>query len=178
MRIVGDRQGDAGVAPAVLSPQAESSPFRFTDVAAGSGIDFVHFSGTTSEKYFPTANGSGAAIFDYDGDGRLDLYFATATLLPLGAARNAPNRLYRNLGEGRFRDVTEGSGLGYAGFCHGFVASDIDNDGDVDVFLCNYGRDALFLNNGDGTFRDISAAAAGIDRPGWSSRAMRSARLR
>ena len=64
--------------------------------------------------------------------------------------------------------MTEASGLGFAGFCHGIVVGDIDNDGDPDVFLCNYGPNVLYLNNGDGTFRDISKSA-GIDRPGWSS---------
>ena len=113
----------------------------------------------TEEKHFPTANGSGVAIFDYDGDGRLDLYFATCTLLPLGTADTGPNRLYRNLGGNQFEDVTEASGLGFAGFCHGIIVGDIDNDGDPDVFLCNYGPNVLFLNNGDGTFTDISQAA-------------------
>ena len=64
--------------------------------------------------------------------------------------------------------MTSESGLGYAGFCHGIVVGDIDNDGDQDVFLCNYGSNVLYLNNGDGTFADISRHA-GIDRPGWSS---------
>ncbi len=167
-RVLGDRQGLVAEEPAVLSEQAEPSPFRFAEIARDAGIDFVHFSGTTAEKYFPTANGSGVAMFDYDGDGRLDLYFATATLLPLGTARKGPNRLFKNLGDNRFRDVTESAGLGFAGFCHGIVVGDIDNDGDPDVFLCNYGPNVLFLNNGDGTFRDISKSA-GIDRPNWSS---------
>jgi hypothetical protein len=144
------------------------SPFRFTEIAQQAGIDFVHFSGMTGAKHFPTANGSGVAIFDYDNDGRLDLYFATGTLLPLGNARKGPNRLYRNLGDGRFEDVTEKSGLGFAGYCHGIAVGDIDNDGDPDVFLCNYGPNRLLLNRGDGTFADISAAAE-IDRSGWSS---------
>ena len=85
-----------------------------------------------------------------------------------GPRHTGPNRLYKNLGDGRFRDVTESSGLGFRGFCHGIIAGDIDNDGDPDVFLCNYGPNVLYLNNGDGTFRDISHAA-GIDRPNWSS---------
>ncbi len=151
-----------------LTRQDETSPFRFTDITQEAGIDFVHFSGMTPEKHFPTANGSGVAIFDYDGDGRMDLYFATATLLPLGTAVKGPNRLYRNLGGGKFQDVTEKSGLGFRGFCHGIIAGDIDNDGDQDVFLCNYGRDVLYLNNGDGTFKDISKEA-GVDSPTWSS---------
>ena len=110
----------------------------------------------TREKHFPTANGSGVAIFDYDGDGRMDLYFATCTLLPLGSAQKGPNRLYRNQGDGTFRDATEAAGLGFAGFCHGIVVGDIDNDGDPDVFLCNYGPNVLYRNEGHGRFVDIS----------------------
>ena len=166
--IVGDRE--AGAAPLVARApvKQEPSPFRFTDVAKSAGIDFVHFSGMTSAKHFPTANGSGVAFLDYDNDGKLDLYYANATLFPLGSAHKGPNRLYRNLGDGKFADVTESSGLVFEGFCHGIIVGDVDNDGDADVFLCNYGANALFLNNGDGTFQDISKKA-GIDRPGWSS---------
>ena len=122
----------------------------------------------TDEKHFPTANGSGVAVFDFDNDGLLDIYFATCTLLPLGTAEKGPNRLYKNLGGNHFKDVTESSGLGYRGFCHGIIAGDIDNDGDQDVFLCNYGSNVLYLNNGNGTFKDISKPA-GIDAPNWSS---------
>jgi hypothetical protein len=157
-----------GLADLTSSLSGDPSPFRFTDIREGSGVDFVHFSGTTDEKHFPTGNGSGVALLDSGGDGYLDLCFATGTLLPLGTARTGPNRLYRGLGGGRYRDVTAESGLAFAGFCHGIIAGDIDNDGDPDVFLCNYGPNALFLNNGDGTFRDISRSA-GIDRPAWSS---------
>ncbi len=152
----------------VLSKQTESSPFRFAEIAREAGIDFVHFSGMTEEKHFPTANGSGVAVFDYDNDGLLDIYFATATLLPLGTAEKGPNRLYKNLGGNHFKDVTTASGLGYRGFCHGIITGDIDNDGDQDVFLCNYGSNALYLNNGNGTFKDVSKQA-GIDAPNWSS---------
>jgi enediyne biosynthesis protein E4 len=147
-------------------PQSPS-PFRFAEIAHPAGIDFVHFSGMTEERYAPTANGSGVAIFDYDNDGKLDLYFATGTLLPLGSRRSGTNRLYKNLGENHFRDVTEESGLGFAGYCHGIVAGDIDNDGDQDVFLCNYGPNVLFLNNGKGSFKDISKDA-GIIGSHWS----------
>jgi hypothetical protein len=148
-------------------PQAPS-PFRFTEIARQAGIDFIHFSGTTQDKHFPTANGSGVAMFDYNNDGKLDLYFATGTLLPLGTAQNGPNRLYRNLGDGRFEDVTEAAGVGFAGYCHGIVVGDIDNDGDQDLFLCNYGPNVLFLNNGDGTFTDITKVA-GVGGFNWSS---------
>jgi enediyne biosynthesis protein E4 len=153
------------VAPAT---DGEAGPFRFVDICPGSGVDFVHVSGMTAEKLFPTANGSGVAIFDYDGDGKLDLYFATGNSLPLKAVPAASNRLYKNLGGGKFRDETERSGLGFRGYCHGITIGDIDNDGDHDVFLANYGGDALFVNNGNGTFTEVGKAS-GITVAGtWS----------
>ncbi len=166
--VVDDRL--SGLSEVSIKPPApqDPSPFRFAEIAQKAGIDFKHFSGMTVDKHFPTANGSGAAFFDYDNDGKLDVYFATATLLPVGTAQKGPNRLYKNMGDGTFRDVTESSGLGFAGFCHGIVVGDVDNDGDQDVFLCNYGPNRLFLNNGDGTFKDVSHDAK-IDRDGWSS---------
>jgi hypothetical protein len=150
------------------SARVPVSPFRFSEIAREAGIDFVHVSGMTAAKHFPTAYGSGVAMFDFDNDGKLDVYFATMTFLPLGTTKSGPNRIYRNLGGNRFVDVTKITGLGYEGFCHAIVVGDIDNDGDQDVFLCNYGSNVLYLNNGDGTFQDISKAA-GVDRPGWSS---------
>ncbi len=165
--IEGDRM-TVVAAPVILSKQAESSPFRFKEVSREWGIDFTHYSGMNEEKYFPTANGSGLAIFDYDQDGLMDLYFASATALPLGTAVKGPNRLFKNLGGGKFEDKTEASGLGYRGFCHGIIVGDIDNDDDQDVFLCNYGSNVLYLNQGDGTFKDISKAA-GVDAINWSS---------
>ncbi len=152
-------------------PQDPPGPFRFVDLRPGSGVDFIHVSGMTAAKPFPTANGSGVAIFDFDKDGKPDLYFATGNTFPLDPPRAVSNRLYKNLGGGRFRDVTESSGLGFRGYCHGVAIGDVDNDGDPDVFLANYGGDALFLNNGDGTFTDISRSA-GVRQPGtWSSSA-------
>jgi hypothetical protein len=165
--IEGDRM-TVVTSPVVLTKQAESSPFRFAEISKEAGIDFVHFSGMIEEKYFPTANGSGVAIFDHDGDGLMDIYFATATELPLGTSVRGPNRLYKNLGNGKYKDVTEASGLGFRGYCHGIIIADLDNDGDQDVFLCNYGPNVLYQNNGNGTFKDISKSA-GIDANNWSS---------
>jgi hypothetical protein len=164
--------GDIRVAHApmrvMMTRETEPSPFRFAEISREAGIDFVHVSGMTEEKLAPTANGSGVALFDYDNDGLLDIYFASATFIPVGSSAAGRNRLYKNLGGNRFRDVTDASGLGFHGFCHGIVVGDIDNDGDQDVFLCNYGPNRLYRNNGNGTFTDISHAA-GIDRPSWSS---------
>ena len=91
------------------------SPFRFTEIAQQAGIDFVHVSGMTEAKHFPTAYGSGVAMFDYDNDGKLDLYFATMTFLPPGKVKCGPNRLYRNLGGNRFQDVTSDVRTGLRG---------------------------------------------------------------
>ncbi len=153
------------------APEGEPGPFRFVDVVPESGVNFVHVSGTTPNKLFPTANGSGVAIFDYDGDGKLDLYFATGNLLPLSESPPASNRLFKNQGGGKFRDETEHSGLGFRGYCHGITVGDIDNDGDADVFLSNYGGDALYVNNGNGTFTEIGRAAGIFQAGTWSSSA-------
>ena len=168
-----DRSGMGSGAPPIAPNEVpqEPSPFRFEDVAKSGGVDFVHVSGMTAAKHYPTANGSGVAVFDHDGDGLMDLYFATGALLPLGksGSEGPPNRLYKNLGGGKFRDATEESGLGFRGYCHGVIVGDVDNDGDPDVFLANYGGNRLYLNDGKGKFADVTEAA-GIDRPaGWSS---------
>ena len=160
--------GDVGFARANPTVPVGSSPFRFTEIAREAGVDFVHDSGMTEAKHFPTAYGSGVALFDADNDGDLDLYFANATFLPVGTVKTGPNRYYCNLGDNRFEDRTESSGLGFAGYCQGLVVGDIDNDGDQDVFLCNYGPNVLYRNNGDGTFENISAGA-GIGGRGWST---------
>ncbi len=162
----------ASAAPAVSPPagpaESVASPFRFEEVAKSAGIDFVQVSGMTPARHFPSANGSGAAFLDYDRDGKMDLYFASCNLLPLAEKPANSNRLYRNLGGGKFEDVTEKAGVGFRGFCHGVIAADLDNDGDTDLILCNLGSNVLYLNNGDGTFRDESVKA-GIASPNWSS---------
>ncbi|HEY2155910.1 MAG TPA: VCBS repeat-containing protein, partial [Isosphaeraceae bacterium] len=132
-KIEGDRLADlAPVVPNQGVPQ-DPSPFRFTEIAREAGIDFVQVSGMeAATKHFPTANGSGVALFDYDGDGKLDIYFATGTYFPVGSRKTGSNKLYKNLGGGKFKDVTKESGLGFEGYCHGIIAGDIDNDGDAD----------------------------------------------
>jgi enediyne biosynthesis protein E4 len=149
----------------------EPGPFRFVDILAESGVDFVHVSGMTAAKLFPTANGSGVAVFDYDMDGKLDIYFATGNTLPLSGSPAAANRLYKNLGGGKFRDETDRAGLAFRGYCHGITVGDVDNDGAPDVFLSNYGGDALFLNDGHGKFKEIGRAAGTFRAGTWSSSA-------
>lgn len=159
-----DRMSGSSSEPIKLSVQKETSPFRFAEISKEAGVDFVQFSGMTEQKQFPTANGSGVVLFDHDNDGLMDLYFTTCTTLPLGSTVKGPNRLYRNLGGGRFEDVTEKARVGFRGFCHGAAAADLDNDGDQDLVLCNFGPNVLYRNDGNGTFTDISKSS-GIHRP-------------
>src|SRR5262249_36618611 len=114
-RHVPDLPAERAENQATTGEEIRPGPFRFADLLPESGVDFVHVSGMTPDKQFPTANGSGVAILDFDNDGKLDLYFATGNRLPLDPSRSVPNRLYKNLGGGRFRDATERSGLGFRG---------------------------------------------------------------
>ncbi|MDX2153179.1 MAG: FG-GAP-like repeat-containing protein [Bryobacteraceae bacterium] len=131
--------------------------------AAKTGITWVHQNGASAAKHLPETVGSGVAAFDYDGDGRVDLYFVNS------AGRNA---LYRNLGEWRFEDVTERSGVAGGGsFGMGAAAADYDGDGDVDLFVTNFGGVTLYRNRGDGTFEDVTAKA-GVAMKGWFTHAV------
>lgn len=146
------------------------SPIKFMEVAKSWGIDFRHVSGMTSEKIVPTANGSGVAVIDYNNDGLMDLYFAQSSPIPVNPKAENTGKLFRNNGVGQFQDVTIESGLGLITyFTHGAIAADIDNDGDTDLYLCNFGKNVLFMNNG-GHFTDISTTS-GTDYDGWSSSA-------
>jgi enediyne biosynthesis protein E4 len=132
----------------------------FDDVTASTGVDFVHNDGSSGEKYLIEPVSAGLALFDYDGDGLIDIYFLSgAPLSPAPADPSIRNRLYRNEGNFRFRDVTEEAGVGDPGFGVGVAAGDYDNDGDLDLLVANFGHDVLYRNNGDGTFTDVSRAA-------------------
>lgn len=154
----------------------------FEEAAKVLGVDFVHDAGLTGDFYFPEINGSGVAAFDYDGDGDIDLYFCQGGALAdagdpavAAASDTPPGRLYRNrlteAGVLGFEDVTAAAGLDQRrGYGVGAAAGDIDNDGDVDLYLSNFGHDQLWRNDGDGTFTDVTDAA-GVDDPRWTSSA-------
>jgi hypothetical protein len=128
------------------------------------GLDFVHDAGPTGTYFFPQIMGSGAAFFR-DGQGRLNLY-----LVQNGGPTGKTNRLFRQGPDGRFADVSAGSGLDVAGYGMGVAVGDVNNDGHPDVLVTEYGRLRLFLGNGDGTFRDVSREA-GLDSPLWATSA-------
>ncbi len=159
-----DNAGDAIGAPAAQ---------WFTEITTAVGLDFVHETGATGKLYMPEVIGPGAALFDFDNDGDLDIYLITGNHgLPDAVVEQTPtNRLYRQDPDGRFVDVTAPSGLGDGGYGMGVAIGDVDNDGDADVYVTNYGPDRLYQNRGDGTFEDITESA-GIDVPGWSCSAV------
>lgn len=129
------------------------------------GLDFQHASGVEGDFLLPEVMGSGAALFDYDHDGDLDVYLVNA-----GSAPAAANRLFRQRQDGTFVDATEESALGDDGYGMGAALGDIDNDGDIDVLVTNYGANQLYRNNGDGTFSNISSIV-GIEGSRWSTSA-------
>lgn len=143
----------------------------FDDVTSSSGIDFVHVSGDSAEKPFPSANGSGLGMLDFDLDGWHDLHFLTGTPFPVDAKRTDPrNRIYHNRGGLHFEDVTDQTGLGHAGFSAGLTVGDLNHDGFPDAYVACYGANQLFLNRGDGTFEEVGATA-GVDDAQWAASA-------
>jgi len=162
--------GDAGGGGGGGSAKTAGSPDWFTDITAESGIDFVHDAGATGERMLPEIMGAGCALFDADGDGDLDAYFTNGSGHLRGEDSEPDiarvNRFFVQDSEGRFTDATDASGLGDDGYGMGIAIGDIDNDGDLDVYLTNYGPDRLYRNRGDGTFVDVSRAA-GVGDDGW-----------
>lgn len=152
----------------------------FADVTARSGIRFVSRSSPTSRKYLIETMTGGAAVFDYNGDGLLDIFLVNGARLndpmPTGTQPDKSdarfwNRLYRNNGDGTYTDVTLRAGLRGQGYGMGAVVGDYDNDGHPDLYVTNLGGNTLYHNNGDGTFSDVTADA-GVDGSGWSTGAL------
>ena len=147
---------------------SENQGVRFTDVTAESGIEFRHVNGESGKKYFIEPIGSGVALFDFDNDTDLDLYFVNGSDLP-GTVSSIPptNRFYRN-DSGVFTDITDEASVGDTGYGLGCCVGDYNNDGFTDLYVTNYGANVLYRNNGNGTFTNV-AGTAGVDGDQFSS---------
>jgi enediyne biosynthesis protein E4 len=138
-----------------------SAPIRFEEIGQPAGIRFITRNSPTPQKYQPEAMVAGVAVFDYDGDGYLDVYLVNGGGMP-SLARDGPqfrNRLFHNNRDLTFSDVTDRAGVAGAGYGMGVAIGDYDNDGRPDIYLASLTGNQLFHNNGDGTFTDVTAKA-------------------
>ena len=152
-----------------IPPRSPTPPIKagpqdyFVDVTAKTGIHFVHQFNHHRIANILLSNGSGGAVFDYDNDGWMDIYLVNWGSLPgvtsTAAAhlKREPNRLYHNLANGSFEDVTQQAGVAGYGYSHAAAVGDIDNDGFTDLLVVNAGLCILYRNSGNGTFEDITA---------------------
>lgn len=164
------------LATAVMAQEPSRSTIKFEDATAGSGIQFTHSFGSAKLGSLLEGTGGGCVWFDYNNDGKPDLYVTSGRPLddsmhpyPLKQKPEVPphNHLFRNEGNGKFTDVTEPAGVAANFYGMAAIAADYDNDGREDLFVTGYGKAILYHNNGDGTFSDVTVKA-GIDVEGWS----------
>ena len=156
--------------------QQRSSKAIFDEVAEKVGLNFRHYNGMTGKLFLPEIMGAGAALFDYDNDGDLDVFLVQGAALDPDGKPNGTiprGRLFRNDLEGHtlhFVDVTEKSGIVATGYGMGAAVGDINNDGRPDLYITNLGSNQMYLNKGDGTFVDVTNTT-GTDDPRWSTSA-------
>jgi hypothetical protein len=163
----------AGLMPLILAAGINPAQIHYVDVAKEAGLNQKIACGPGPTIYIIETVCSGAAFLDYDNDGLLDIYLVNGSQLddyPGTEYDGGPkgplvprNLLYRNLGTGRFQDVTERAGVGDTGWGHGVTWGDYDNDGDNDIYVSNWGPNRLYRNNGDGTFTDVAPEAGVVD---------------
>jgi len=160
--------------------QPQKYPAKFTDVTARFGVNFQYISSHTAKHYLPETMGAGVALFDYDNDGRLDIFLVNGApihdptpkgTIPQKSGPNDWNRLYHQKPDGTFEDVTEKAGLQGTGYGMGVAVGDYDNDGNEDLYVTALGGNKLYHNNGNGTFTDVTDKA-GVGASGWSTSAM------
>ncbi len=147
------------------------APVVYEDVTAQTAlINFKHKSGNPQKDYILDSPPSGVAIFDYDGDGKPDIYLLNGSTFEAlrGKEKALRAALYRNLGDWKFEEVTDKAGVANERWGFGVAVGDYDNDGRPDMYVGNYGVSRLYHNNGDGTFTDV-AEKLGVARKGWST---------
>ena len=160
----------AGILLMPLELRGSASPW-FTEVSAKAGIRFKHTDGRSGQRYFLETLGAGAAWFDYDRDGDLDIYLVNGAGLPGAEFDVSPtNALYRNNGNMTFTEVTNGAKVGDGGYGFGCCVGDYDNDGWPDLYVTNFGPNILYRNNGDGSFSNVTEGT-GVGGERWSSSA-------
>jgi enediyne biosynthesis protein E4 len=155
----------------VAETTRDRAPFREVP-SDRSGISWVHDNAMSPDRYLPETTGAGAAFFDFDNDGWMDVYLVNSgrsafyrPRVPIG------NALYRNNRDGTFTDVTDRAGVAGGTFGMGVAAGDYDGDGFPDLYITAYGKATLYRNNGDGTFADVTAKA-GVVAEGWTTSAL------
>ena len=148
------RPPSASNKPTAKTAQPTSSTIQFENVGKSSGIKFVLRNSVSPQHYTFETMAGGVALFDYNNDGLLDIFFTNGAAIPSLEKTDASyaNRLFRNNGDGTFTDVTERAGLKGIGYSMGVAAGDYDNDGFVDLYVTGVNKNQLFHNNGDGTF--------------------------
>jgi enediyne biosynthesis protein E4 len=152
--------------PAPPAPGARPVSAWLEDVTEKVGVNFVHDVGPIGTYFMPESLGSGAAIFDFDGDGRMDIFL----LQNAGTNSGARHQLFHQESDGRFRNVSDGSGLDLPGLGMGVAIGDVDNDGKPDVLITEYDQVRLFRNLGSGKFSEITRES-GLANPHWGTSA-------
>jgi hypothetical protein len=152
----------------IIDPQ---SPLIFANVTAQTALaKFKHVTADVEVNYIIDSPSGGLALFDYDNDGKLDVYLLNGSTMKAMRDEEAAPRaaLFRNLGHFKFEDVTDQAGVANERWGMGVAVGDYNNDGFADLYVSNYGVSRLYKNNGNGTFTDV-AAKLGVARKGWST---------
>jgi len=150
----------AGMWLGPVSMACRAERIVLTDVTNQTGITFVHTDGSFGKRYMMENVTAGIALFDYDRDGDIDIYFLNGGIMKGNPSKEKPtNALYRNDGDWKFTDVTAEASVGDTGHGLGVAVGDYDNDGDLDIYVNNHGPNVLYRNNGDGTFSDVTEQA-------------------